>query len=189
MKAVSMLTSAMKHLADRAVTRDKPGGERTMAATVLAFNAAFDKDLTEEQGWQFMVILKMVRGANGTVNADDYEDEAAYAALAGEASTNSVRAKRGETHTAPVTSLKPGHDILGQYLCGVKDFEIPNSLAVKYSLAEGSQWIDIPEGAIINSCDMKPCPSGVLIPLIYKNAFAVKFADGGIFDCLEGWRF
>ena len=45
----------------------------------------FNKDLTEEQGWQFMVFLKISRAKAGTFKADDYTDMAAYAALSGEA--------------------------------------------------------------------------------------------------------
>ena len=84
MKAHEILEAGAQHIKDRSAARDKPDGEKTMGATVQAFNAVYDKDLTEEQGWQFMVLLKMVRGANGKTTADDYEDEAAYAALAGE---------------------------------------------------------------------------------------------------------
>jgi hypothetical protein len=83
--ADEILQRGADHIRDRAATRDKPGGERTMSQVVKAFNAIFGTKLTEEQGWQFMVLLKIVRGANGKVSLDDYEDEAAYAALAAEA--------------------------------------------------------------------------------------------------------
>ena len=55
-----------------------------MPATVAAFNAMFGHQLTVEQGWHFMVLLKMARSRAGKGNADDYEDGAAYMALAGE---------------------------------------------------------------------------------------------------------
>jgi hypothetical protein len=83
--ADEILQRGADHIRDRAATRDKTNGERTMSQVVKAFNAIFCTKLTEEQGWQFMVLLKIVRGANGKVNIDDYEDEAAYAALAAEA--------------------------------------------------------------------------------------------------------
>jgi hypothetical protein len=83
--ADEILQRGADHIRDRAATRDQSTGERTMGQVVKAFNAIFGTKLTEEQGWQFMVLLKIVRGANGKVNLDDYEDEAAYAALAAEA--------------------------------------------------------------------------------------------------------
>jgi hypothetical protein len=83
--ADEILQRGADHIRDRAATRDQSSGERTMSQVVKAFNAIFGTKLTEEQGWQFMVLLKIVRAANGKVNIDDYEDEAAYAALAAEA--------------------------------------------------------------------------------------------------------
>lgn len=83
--APQILTAGAEHIAARAVQRDCLNGERSMARTVKAFNAMFGTHLTEVQGWQFMVILKMARASAGGHNADDYEDGAAYFALAGEA--------------------------------------------------------------------------------------------------------
>ena len=37
-------------------------GERSMASTVKAFNALTGHNLTESEGWEFMVLLKLVRG-------------------------------------------------------------------------------------------------------------------------------
>jgi hypothetical protein len=56
-----------------------------MGATVDAFRAITGHDLTEEQGWLFMGLLKMVRSQQGGFRADNYEDLAAYAGLQGEA--------------------------------------------------------------------------------------------------------
>lgn len=83
--APQILTRAAAHIADRAALRDTPGGERSMRATVEAFNAIHGTALTEAQGWVFMAILKAARAANGSHVADDFEDGAAYFALAGEA--------------------------------------------------------------------------------------------------------
>lgn len=82
--AAGLLHSAAGHIEDRASTYDKPEGERSMAKTVEAFNAITDFNLTEEHGWLFMGILKMVRSQQGRFKIDNYEDEAAYAALRGE---------------------------------------------------------------------------------------------------------
>ena len=75
------LRAALAALADRAAQRDTPGGERSMARAVAAFNALTGHRLTETQGWRFMEILKIARGES----FDDFIDGAAYAALAGEA--------------------------------------------------------------------------------------------------------
>ena len=87
--ATAFLEAGLAHMQDRAVTYDKPqeGGERSMGATVAAFNAATGHALTEEQGWMFMVFLKAVRTQQGQFKADNYEDGAAYFGLMGEAAS------------------------------------------------------------------------------------------------------
>ena len=82
--AVSMLQEAAETLKQRAILRDTPDGERSMARCVEAFNAMYGTELTEEQGWMFMVMLKAARSANGQPHPDDYVDGAAYFSLAGE---------------------------------------------------------------------------------------------------------
>ena len=87
MSAIELLEKAAGHLKDRAETYDKPDGERSIGATVAAFNAVTGDGLmnSEERGWLFMSILKMVRSQQGNYKADNYEDLAAYGALMGEA--------------------------------------------------------------------------------------------------------
>lgn len=79
------LRHAAELIAQRATQRDQPGGERSMARTVAAFNAVYGTQLTEVQGWHFMELLKMVRSAYGVYTTDDYDDKIAYAGLAAEA--------------------------------------------------------------------------------------------------------
>ena len=83
--AASFLRAGLRHMEDRAVTYDRPDGERSMGAAVSAFEAGSGVRLTEEQGWLFMALLKAVRSQQGAYRADSYEDGAAYFALAGEA--------------------------------------------------------------------------------------------------------
>nr|WP_300312806.1 DUF6378 domain-containing protein [Halomonas sp.] len=83
--AQGILDRAGAHMRDRAATYDKPEGERSMGATVGAFREVTGLELTEEQGWLFMSLLKAVRSQQGGYRADSYEDGAAYFALAGEA--------------------------------------------------------------------------------------------------------
>lgn len=84
MKASDILKAAAGHMDDRAATYDKPEGERSMRATVEAFEAITGVQMTEEQGWLFMVVLKAVRSQQGQFKQDNYEDGAAYFALAAE---------------------------------------------------------------------------------------------------------
>ena len=83
--ADDFLKSGINHMRERAVTYDAPNGERSMGKAVAMFNEFAGTALTEEQGWRFMEILKMVRSSQGEFKADNYEDGAAYCALAGEA--------------------------------------------------------------------------------------------------------
>lgn len=92
-RAPDFLQAALGHMQDRAKTYDKPQGERSMGATVAAFNAATGHALTETQGWIFMVFLKAIRTQQGAFRADNFEDMAAYAGLAGE---SAIRAQELE---------------------------------------------------------------------------------------------
>lgn len=88
--ADQVLRQAAATIAERGRQRDSgQGQERSMVATVAAFNAIEGTQLTERQGWAFMQILKMTRAAttarNGLHNPDDALDGAAYSALGGEA--------------------------------------------------------------------------------------------------------
>lgn len=67
-----------------------------MARAVGAFNALHGTALTEEQGWQFMCVLKLARASAGAPNTDDYVDLAGYAGLASETlpSPEPVKRKR-----------------------------------------------------------------------------------------------
>ena len=85
--APDLLRAGMCHLENRASQRDCENGERSMADCVNAFNALFHTELTEQQGWMFMVLLKASRAKAGSFIKDDYEDGAAYFALAGEAAS------------------------------------------------------------------------------------------------------
>jgi hypothetical protein len=84
--AASILEAGIGHMKDRAATYDQESGERSIGSTVAAFNAITGDGLmnTEERGWLFMSLLKMVRSQNGNYKRDNYEDLAAYAGLCGE---------------------------------------------------------------------------------------------------------
>ena len=79
-----ILRCAAKEMEARQSTYDMPEGERSMQATVEMFAALTGIELTETQGWKFMVLLKMVRAEYNGYRKDDYVDGAAYFALSGE---------------------------------------------------------------------------------------------------------
>lgn len=84
--AADLLGAAAKHMRDRASTYDQSGGERSMGATVKAFNAITGRDLRESEGWLLLALLKMVRGEQReSPHQDSVEDLVAYSSLYGEA--------------------------------------------------------------------------------------------------------
>jgi len=84
MTASGILKKASELLEERGKEYDTEGQERSMSATVAAFNAMFSAEMTVEQGWHFMVLLKMARCKGNRTKLDNYLDGAAYFALAGE---------------------------------------------------------------------------------------------------------
>ena len=76
--AHGILYMAGSEMEDRSDTYDKPEGERSMASTVAAFAAITGVTMSEQQGWQFMELLKMVRSNQGGYRADSFIDGAAY---------------------------------------------------------------------------------------------------------------
>ena len=86
MKAQEILAKATQHMDNRAVTYDKPEGERSMVKTVAAFNIITGNTLTESEGWLLLQILKDVRDRQRAApHQDSLEDCIAYAALKAEA--------------------------------------------------------------------------------------------------------
>lgn len=80
-----ILKAGLYHMENRASTYDAAGGERSMEKTVALFNIWSGLQLTEEQGWMFMVFLKATRSSQGGYKCDNYEDGSAYFGLAAEA--------------------------------------------------------------------------------------------------------
>lgn len=93
--AADFLRKALNTLTDRANSRDTPSGERSMRLTVALYQTLTGQQLSEREGWLFMICLKLARGqqgaAKGKVNLDDYIDLAGYAALIGESQAQTVK--------------------------------------------------------------------------------------------------
>lgn len=88
MKATDFLEKARAEMKDREKTYDSASGERSMRATVAMFNAMTGFEITEEQGWKFMVCLKLVRSEQGDFRDDNFVDGVAYFGLAGETASS-----------------------------------------------------------------------------------------------------
>lgn len=82
--APGILQDAADILKERGQSRDKGDSERSMATVVNIFNAAEGLNLTEEQGWKFMLCLKLGRMKGGKFHFDDYQDLVGYSALLAE---------------------------------------------------------------------------------------------------------
>lgn len=89
MKSTEFLQSAMDVQKERGEQYDKPSGERSMAATVSAFNCITGYTLEEADGWMFMGLLKLVRQAQNPekYHHDSALDFVAYASLYAESAS------------------------------------------------------------------------------------------------------
>jgi hypothetical protein len=79
-----VIDDVKKTIVSRGVERDLDDGERTIPRAVVAFNSITGNELSAEDGWLFMQILKMCRSKQGEFKYDDYRDGVGYAALRAE---------------------------------------------------------------------------------------------------------
>lgn len=82
--APALLNEAARILESRGQERDKEQGERTIPQLVTVFNALTGHNLSNEDGWTFMLLLKLVRMRGGVHKDDDYLDAIGYSALLAE---------------------------------------------------------------------------------------------------------
>lgn len=89
MKSTEFLQSAMDVQKERGEQYDKPSGERSMGATVRAFNAITGHALEESDGWMLLGLLKLVRQSQNPekYHHDSALDFVAYASLYAEAAS------------------------------------------------------------------------------------------------------
>lgn len=148
MKAPDILTNAAKHMTDRAAQRDQATGERSMLRTITAFNAITGHAVSERDGWLFMAILKAARATTtATGVADDYEDGAAYFALAGECAMK-VPADVVPSARAAIAAWRCGVDIgrpggdqsVRTLLVNDTTFEVPERYKFVVQNAKGEVW-------------------------------------------------
>lgn len=110
MKSTEFLQAAIDVQAERGVTYDKPSGERSMGATVTAFNAITGRDLSEAEGWLLLQTLKDVRQWQNPskYHHDSALDGVAYSALKAEALSEEYQF---DPMDMPIIDVKPESDI------------------------------------------------------------------------------
>lgn len=103
--AEQLLRKAEEIMAERGKQYDSTGQnrERSMGRIVAAFNCLYGTSLTEQQGWYFMLLVKLARQETKP-HADSMEDAIAYAALAGEAGFTQLGAMPTPQHLQQATA-------------------------------------------------------------------------------------
>lgn len=89
MKSNEFLQAAIDVQKERGSQYDKPSGERSMGATVEAFNCITGNNLKEQDGWMLLGLLKLVRQSQNPekYHHDSALDFVAYASLYAEAAS------------------------------------------------------------------------------------------------------
>ena len=89
MKSNEFLQAAIDVQKERGAQYDKQSGERSMGATVAAFNCITGNSLKEQDGWMFLGLLKLVRQSQNPekYHHDSALDFVAYASLYAEAAS------------------------------------------------------------------------------------------------------
>ena len=89
MKSKEFLQTAIDVQKERGAQYDKPSGERSMGATVAAFNCITGFTLEESDGWMLLGLLKLVRQSQNPekYHHDSALDFVAYASLYAEAAS------------------------------------------------------------------------------------------------------
>jgi hypothetical protein len=81
-QAAEMLTRSADLLVERGKRYDKADGTSSMDRAVAALNTITGHNLTEDEGWMLMLLLKLSRAtAKAGYHADSYEDAAAFVGL------------------------------------------------------------------------------------------------------------
>ena len=112
MKSTEFLQAAIDVQAERGKQYDKPTGERSMGATISAFNCITGYTLEESDGWMLLGLLKLVRQSQNPeqYHHDSALDFVAYASLYAESASEQC----GHVHGAEFVGYKaeqPSHII------------------------------------------------------------------------------
>lgn len=122
MKSNEFLQAAIDVQKERGAQYDKPSGERSMGATVAAFNCITGFTLEESDGWMLLSILKLVRQSQNPekYHHDSALDFVAYASLYAEAASEQCQT------VEEVTESK----VIPEWSCRLNAPETANFLAM-----------------------------------------------------------
>lgn len=162
MKSTEFLQAAIDVQAERGVTYDKPSGERSMGATVTAFNAITGRDLSEAEGWLLLQTLKDVRQWQNPskYHHDSALDGVAYSALKAEALSEEQQEDHGWCGDDP--RAEPSHIIS----------DIPS-------------WDDAPEWAMWLALDDEGAYWFGSEPIQYREGGAFKWPNDGVIETID----
>lgn len=137
--AEQLLRKAEEIMTERGKQYDSTGQnrERSMGRIVAAFNCLYGTSMTEQQGWYFMLLVKLARQKDKP-HADSMEDAIAYAALAAEAGFAALGAVR-----QCAVSVHPTIAALGQERDGLRN-DIDK---LEYAMQHMNDWRKIAESA------------------------------------------
>ena len=104
MKSNEFLQAAIDVQKERGAQYDKPSGERSMGATVAAFNCITGSNLKEQDGWMLLGLLKLVRQSQNPekYHHDSALDFVAYASLYAEAASEQCKPVEDSSNTGGV---------------------------------------------------------------------------------------
>jgi hypothetical protein len=151
MKSTEFLQAAIDVQAERGKQYDKPSGERSMGATISAFNCITGRTLEESDGWLILSLLKLVRQAQNPeqYHHDSALDFVAYASLYAESASEQCGQVEIVRNTGgPIAASKT-------YIVGEKDYECHNPI--------NDGWIHWEGG----SC---PVISGASVDVMFRDA-------------------
>lgn len=122
MKSNEFLQAAIDVQKERGAQYDKPSGERSMGATVAAFNCITGFTLEESDGWMLLGLLKLVRQSQNPekYHHDSALDFVAYASLYAEAASEQCQT------VEEVTESK----VIPEWSCRLNAPETANFLAM-----------------------------------------------------------
>ena len=137
MKSNEFLQAAIDVQKERGAQYDKPSGERSMGATVAAFNCITGNNLKEQDGWMLLGLLKLVRQSQNPekYHHDSALDFVAYASLYAEAASEQCQ----PVDSISVWDMAP---VDATHLLKA-NFDIDKNRAYQFARLEGGLYLDL----------------------------------------------
>lgn len=147
MKSTEFLQAAIDVQAERGKQYDKPTGERSMGATISAFNCITGYTLEESDGWMLLSLLKLVRQSQNPeqYHHDSALDFVAYASLYAEAASEQCGQLEAQQAAEPshIISDIPSWDLVDskhQWIAQDRNGSWFSFLAIPRADARDEEW-------------------------------------------------